>query len=134
MQNLVTIITDEHYVMIVFFDECETNLVGCVYLYHKAEFKTAYLGMLTVRSDAQSRGYGTFILLVAETYAINNWDVQYTELMVLSHENHLKAYYGRRGYIDTGRIVSNPMYDVNPHIPKESNRKLCVLKKCVNKS
>ena len=52
--------------------------------------------------DFQSRGYGKFILSVAENYAVNIWDVEYAELNVMIQRPELMSYYNRRGYIDTG--------------------------------
>jgi ribosomal protein S18 acetylase RimI-like enzyme len=59
--------------------------------------------MFAVRPDLQARGYGKFILSVAENYAISNWNVEYIELGVLIQRPELVSYYNRRGYIDTGR-------------------------------
>jgi N-acetylglutamate synthase-like GNAT family acetyltransferase len=72
IEHLVNMVTDDNAIFLVFFGQIETNLIGCVYLKHKAALKSAYLGMLAVRPDLQARGYGKFIMSTAETYAVNN--------------------------------------------------------------
>src|ERR1700722_839243 len=91
------------YVILIFFGEVDQILKGCINLQHQTETKTAYLGMFAVRPDLQARGYGKFILSVAENYAISNWNVAYIEMGVLIQRPELVSYYNRRGYIDTGR-------------------------------
>jgi GNAT superfamily N-acetyltransferase len=131
---LADIINDSTGVFLVFFDPIEKFLVGGVYLQHKSAAKSAYLGMLTVRPDLQTRGYGKFIMLVAENYAVDNWNVEFMEMTVIIHRSELIAYYNRRGYINTGRREPFPMHDIKYGIPKRQDLEFYVLQKSLKKT
>ncbi|CAF1302340.1 unnamed protein product [Rotaria sordida] len=66
--------------------------------------------MLTVRPDLQTRGYGKFILSMAENYAVNKWNIDDIDMTVLIQRPELIEYYKRRGYIDTGQREPYPMH------------------------
>ena len=101
-ESVLDMITTDKYVFLVFFGEDDHILKGCIRLLHKPESMTACLSTFAVRPDLQARGYGKFILSVAENYAVNTWNAEYVELNVLIQKPELVAYYTRRGYIDTG--------------------------------
>lgn len=129
VEMLNDIINDETSVILVFFDPIEKFLVGSAQLQHKPTTKSAYFGLLTVRPDLQARGYGKFIMSVAENYAVNNWNVEYIEMTVIIHRDELIAYYNRRGYVNTGRREPFPLDDVRCGIPKRRDLEFFVLKK-----
>jgi GNAT superfamily N-acetyltransferase len=101
-EKVLDMITGDKYVCLVFFGESDKILKGCIHLVHKRESKMACLGTFAVRPDFQGRGYGKFILSVAENYAVNNWNVEYIELNVMIQRSELGGFYNRRGYIDNG--------------------------------
>jgi GNAT superfamily N-acetyltransferase len=114
-------------IILVFFGATDKVLKGCVYLRDKSEIKTAYLGMLTVRPDLQGKGYGDFILSVAEKYAFNNWNVEYAELTVVLQRTELVAYYTRRDYVDTGEREVFPTTKFGH--PKRKDLAFCTMRK-----
>ncbi|CAF1047767.1 unnamed protein product [Rotaria sp. Silwood1] len=85
--------------------------------------------MLTVRPDLQTRGYGKFIISVAENFARHHWHAQLIEMSVLARRTELIAYYIRRGYNDTGRRQPYSMNDVRFGIPKKNDLEICILAK-----
>ncbi|CAF3258258.1 unnamed protein product [Rotaria socialis] len=129
--KLIDIINDKINVILLFFEESENVLVGCVHLRHEPVERSASLGMLTVRPDLQGRGYGKFILSIAENYVRDTWDVAFVKMAAIMQRPELVAYYNRRGYIDTGRREPFPKGDERSGIPKVQDLEFCILKKCV---
>ncbi|CAF3361085.1 unnamed protein product [Rotaria sp. Silwood2] len=131
---LFDMINSDTHVFLVFFGEDDQILKGCIDLQHKPEVKTAYIGMFAVRPDLKTRGYGKFILSIAKNYAMNNWNVQYIELSVITQLPELVSYYERRGYIDTGRRQPYPAQAIKPEATLRDDLELCFLKKCLTKN
>lgn len=132
--TMINMINNGTHVFLVFFGEHDQILKGCISLQNKPEIKTAYVGMFAVRSDLQTRGYGKFILSVAENYAMNNWNVQYMEMSVIAQLPKLISYYERRGYVNTGRRLPFPKNVVQPKANLQDVLELCVLSKCLTKN
>ena len=129
---LSTMINSGKYKFLAFFDKTDLTLKGCVYLQHKPETKTAYLGMLSVRPDVQGKGYGKFILSTAEKYAVSDWNVDYIEMRVFVQRSELLAYYFRRGYNVTDlREPFLPNEDA--HLIRD-DLEFCTLRKCMKTS
>jgi len=128
--TLRSIINSDESLILVFFDEIEKMLIGCVHLQHKSEIKTAYLGMLTVRPDLQTKGYGKFILFTGERYATTKWNIDYIELTVIIQRTELIDFYNRRGYIDTGQRL--PFPSTQFHHPKRDDLELCIMRKFIS--
>ena len=63
---------------------------------------TAYFGMLAVRPSLQGGGYGRAILAEAEHRARVELGASRLEMTVIRQRETLIAWYGRRGYRDTG--------------------------------
>jgi len=127
--GLQNIINTTKSIILVFFDKTEQILIGCVYLKPKLEIQTAHLGMLVVRPDFQTKGYGKFIMSVAEKYARNEWNVDYIELTAIVQRTELIGYYTRRGYIDTGQ--RKPFHGSASSFPKRDDLELCTMRKSV---
>jgi ribosomal protein S18 acetylase RimI-like enzyme len=134
VQMLMNIINDHTNIILVFFDLTEKTLVGCVRLEHRPALKIAYLGMLTVGPNLQRKGYGKFIMSVAENYAVKEWNVENIELNVLVQRPELVAYYNRRGFVDTGRRRQFPMHGTSGRIPKRNDLEFCIMEKYVKKT
>lgn len=82
---------------------CESEgLVACVLL-SLAGPGVGEIGLLAVRPDRQSSGLGRRLLAAAEKELVARWQVRDAELTVLSPRPELEAWYGRRGYLPTGR-------------------------------
>ncbi|CAF1442199.1 unnamed protein product [Rotaria sp. Silwood1] len=144
--TLIQMITSDGSVILLFFDRDTKVLIGCVMLqdttkatnthlgcciplHQNTEVKKVLLSMLTVRPDLQTRGYGKFIISVAENFARHHWHAQLIEMSVLAHRTELIAYYIRRGYNDTGRRQPYSMNDVRFGIPKKNDLEICILAK-----
>ncbi|CAF3838584.1 unnamed protein product [Rotaria sordida] len=106
-----------------------THIGCCIPLQHDTEVKKTHLGMLTVRPDLQTRGYGKFIISVAENFARPHWHAELIEMSVLIQRTELVAYYIRRGYIDTGRRQPFSPDDSRFGIAKKNDLELCILAK-----
>jgi ribosomal protein S18 acetylase RimI-like enzyme len=114
-------------IILVVFNKSDEFLIGCVYLQHKSDIKTAYLGMLTVRPDLQGRGYGKLILSLAENYARDQWNVDYIEITVVLQRTELLEFYSRRGYYETGTRQPFPPDEFGR--PKRNDLQFCTLQK-----
>ena len=129
---LLNLINNVDNVFLVFFGTDDQILKGCVLLSHKSECKTARIGLLSVRPDLQARGFGNYILSTAERYAIDSWNVEWIELVVIVQRPELISYYSRRGFIDTGtrqRFV--PVLSL-PGCTVRDDLELCTMRKKVN--
>jgi len=131
--NVLNMITDHNTIFLIFFGETDQVLKGCISLTNKSELKSAYLGMFAVRPDLQARGYGKFILSIAENYAIRNWNVDYIKLRVVIQRPELIAFYVRRGYIDTGFKEPFPIQEVKTATLLRFDLQLVTMSKCVRK-
>jgi ribosomal protein S18 acetylase RimI-like enzyme len=132
VDDLQKIINATKSIILIFFDQTKQILIGCIHLQDKSEIKTAYLGMLAVRPDLQTRGYGKFILSVAEKYSISKWNVDYTELKVIIQRTELIDYYNRRGYTEVGQ--HQPFQPSAFGYPKRDDLELCTMRKFVKMS
>lgn len=129
VEILTDMINDSSNVIFMFFDWNTNDLVGCVRLENIPERKTAYLGMLSVSPTLQNRGYGKFILSIAENYAANNWNVESIEITVIDLRTELLDFYQRRGYVDSGQREPFPFDDPKFGIAKRRDFQFYVLRK-----
>lgn len=84
------------------------TLVGSVQLTRLSP-TAAYLGMLTVAPGRQGGGLGKWIMNAAEEEARRCFGAETMELSVVSQRSELIAYYGRRGYRETGELKPFPI-------------------------
>lgn len=133
-KKVLDMIADDKNVFLVFFGETDHILKGCIDLLHKPESKTACLNTFAVRPDLQGRGYGKFILSVAENYAISNWNIEYIELKVMIQRPELVAYYNRRGYIDTGHHETFSIEQLKSAGALRYDLERCTINKCVKQN
>ncbi len=127
--TLRNIINSNESVVLIFFDEIKQILIGCVHLQHKSEMKMAYLGMLSVRPDLQTRGYGKFILSTGEKYAQDQWNIDFIEITVVIQRTELIDFYNRRGYNDTGQRLPFPSTQFGH--PKRDDLQFCFMRKSI---
>jgi ribosomal protein S18 acetylase RimI-like enzyme len=102
----------------------EGAIVGCVYLQITRE--RLYLGMLTVSPGLQTNGIGRQLLHEAEVLA-HKLFCNTIFMTVITTREELIAWYERRGYHNTGKIVPFPT-DTKFGIPNQEI-KLVVLEK-----
>lgn len=96
--------------------EDEGRLVGAVHLADEDD-GSLYFGMLTVRPDTQASGVGKALLAEIGQVAHRQgaWRIRMT---VIHLRTELMAYYERRGFARTGRVVPFPMHDPKYGEPK----------------
>lgn len=80
-------------------------LLGCVHLQRGAVPGECEVGMLSVRVAEQANGVGRALLAAAESYARDAMGLRVLVLHVISVRAELLAWYERRGYQRTGRLV-----------------------------
>ncbi len=89
--------------------DSKDNLLGCVHL-EKRSITNCYLGMLTVNPTGQSQGVGRALLTRAEKFAKEVYGSSKMEMTVITLRHELMAWYERRGYRRTGKIVPFPVH------------------------
>jgi len=82
------------------------ELIASVHLERHEE--GAYLGMLAVRPGWQSQGIGKALMLAAERKAATDFGAQKMLMTVINLRYELLDFYGRRGYVRTGRVRPFP--------------------------
>jgi N-acetylglutamate synthase-like GNAT family acetyltransferase len=83
----------------------EKEILGFVSLEKKSD--SVYLGLLTVSPDAQASGIGRQLLEFAESHA-RDLHKPAIVITVINIRTELVAWYGRRGYLPTGKIEFFP--------------------------
>jgi len=68
----------------------------------------AYLGMLAVSPGLQGQGVGKRLMAAAEARAAREWGALKMLMTVIHLRHELIAFYGRRGYVKTGRVRPFP--------------------------
>jgi ribosomal protein S18 acetylase RimI-like enzyme len=68
----------------------------------------AWLRMLAVDPRFHRRGYGAIVLRRAEVFVREKWDAGRLELNVVNTRVELRAWYGKHGFQETGRIMEFP--------------------------
>lgn len=84
----------------------DEEIIGSVNLL-KTEDK-AYLGMFAVNPLLQGAGIGKQFMQAAETLVKQEWQSRAMWMTVITSRHELIAYYERRGYQRTGRLVPFP--------------------------
>jgi len=82
------------------------GVAGCVLVADRGD--RAYLGLLSVRPDAQAAGLGRALIAAAEAHAREVLRRDRIEMTVIRQRPELIAYYERRGYALTERTEPFP--------------------------
>ncbi len=107
--------------------EADGALIGCVQVAVRGE-GPGYLGMLSVRPDLQAHGLGKALIAGAEDEARRR-GARIMEMTVIGLRAELIAYYGRRGYRDTGRRAPFSLDDPRFGSPRRRDLEFVVLAK-----
>ncbi|RDG33443.1 GNAT family N-acetyltransferase [Streptomyces corynorhini] len=99
--------------------EQDGRLTACCQLEHRGE--AAYFGMFAVRPGAQGGGLGRRIIATAERMACESWCVREMQMTVLTAREDLIAWYERRGYRRTGKLLPFPYDDERFGIPRRAD-------------
>lgn len=95
--------------------ERDGGLVACCQLERRGP--NAYFGMFAVRPPLQGAGLGKEIIAQAERTARTEWGAREMHMTVISVREDLIAWYERRGYRRTGRMLPFPYGDERFGIP-----------------
>lgn len=80
------------------------RLLGCVHL-ELGQGGACLLGLLSVDPEEQAAGIGRELLAAAEAHARDRMGAALMAMNVVSVRPELLAWYERRGYVRTGRLV-----------------------------
>lgn len=106
-----------------------TELVACCHV--QRDFAgDGYFGMFAVRPAAQGGGIGRFALAEAER-RVAGWGATRMRMTVISAREDLIAWYGRRGYRDTGKREPFPYGDERYGLPKRPDLEFAELVKAL---
>jgi N-acetylglutamate synthase-like GNAT family acetyltransferase len=83
--------------------ERENELLGCVYVEPRdGDERRAYLGLLAVDPSCQQAGLGSVLMNAAEDYC-RGLSCRHMDIKIVNLRGELPAFYGKRGYVATGR-------------------------------
>jgi GNAT superfamily N-acetyltransferase len=112
----------------VIIAERDGDLVACSHIM-KISDDSVYFGLFAVRPEGQAQGVGKAMLAEAERRSVELWHASQLEMTVVHLRTELLAYYGRRGYSETGVVHDFPPHDERYGLPPAQELKLVVLAK-----
>jgi len=89
--------------------------------------KSAYIGFLAVDTKLQNQGLGKLMLQKAEEYALKTLGLRRFVMAVVADREELIAFYLRRGYKKTAKIIDYPT-NLNVGTPKKDLQVLYLAK------
>ena len=107
--------------------ERDGGLLACVHV--ADEHGAGYLGMFSVRPDAQGGGVGSALMREAERHVRDHLRLPTMRMTVIDVRDELIAYYERRGYARTGIKKPFPYGDPRFGIPRREDLRFEVLEK-----
>lgn len=128
--QLAAILADPANTMLVV--EAADAITGCVLVSCRGTH--AYLGLLSVRADAQASGLGRALLAAAEARGRDALGHDRIEMTAIRQRPELIAYYERRGYAMTGRTEPFPYGDAGFGLPRRNDLVLEVMQKLLRLS
>ncbi|MER5781697.1 GNAT family N-acetyltransferase [Streptomyces mobaraensis] len=99
--------------------EDSADPLACCHIEHRGDH--AYFGMFAVRPALQGAGLGRVMLAEAERVARAEWGVREMHMTVIRQREELIAWYERRGYRRTGKMVPFPYGDERFGIPRRED-------------
>jgi ribosomal protein S18 acetylase RimI-like enzyme len=102
------------------------EIVACIHV--EKEGDDSHLGMFAVNPEVQGGGVGKQMLASAEKYAHTHFAAKKIVMFVISVRRELIAFYERRGYRQSGVVMSYPLL-ANAGIPKHDGLQVIVLEK-----
>jgi GNAT superfamily N-acetyltransferase len=108
-------------------DEQGAVIACCVIQQRRAG--RSYFGTFAVRPGSQGSGVGKQVLAEAERVARDEWGCAVVEMTVIGQRQDLIAWYGRRGYVETGEMRPFPYGDERFGLPKREDLYFVVLAK-----
>jgi ribosomal protein S18 acetylase RimI-like enzyme len=129
-QGLAEIINDSKKHLLVVEEEGGKHPLGCIMVEQRAAAQ-AYIGLLAVDPDQQSRGIGAFLLRAAESFARDQLKATGAVMTVLAPRKELIAWYKRMGFEPTGEVIPFDPGDPDARIVAD-NLKLVVIAKAIS--
>lgn len=111
---------------IVVLAESNGALMACCHVQRRGS--RCYFGMFAVDPTRQGDGIGKWVMAYAEEQA-RNWGSAAMEMTVIRQRTDLIAFYGRRGYTDTGRRSPFPYGDSRFGLPRRHDLEFTLLEK-----
>jgi GNAT superfamily N-acetyltransferase len=105
------------------------DLSACCELRRPDDAGTARFGMFAVSPTRQGAGLGREVLAEAERTARDEWGAARLRMTVIAQRDDLIAWYGRRGYQDTGEHEPFPYGDDRYGRPRRDDLHFVVLEK-----
>ncbi len=102
-----------------------TDIVGSMHL--QLTQNVGYLGLFVVKPSLQRAGIGKQFMLAAERAAQSAWGIRKMTMTVITVRSELLAFYERRGYRRTGKLIPFPADD--QHVPKVTGLQMEYLEK-----
>lgn len=81
------------------------DLLGCVYV--EPRQTRAYLGLLSVNPNQQTRGTGSLLLSEAEDFC-RNQGCNFMDILIVNQRKELFGFYEKRGYVENGTTPFPP--------------------------
>jgi ribosomal protein S18 acetylase RimI-like enzyme len=88
----------------------ENKLIASVHLERRFG-QICYLGMFTVNPEIQAQGIGKNLLSNAEKFAREIYKSERMQMTVITERHELIAWYERRGYQRTGKLMPFPVHE-----------------------
>jgi ribosomal protein S18 acetylase RimI-like enzyme len=88
----------------------ENKLIASVHLERRFG-QICYLGMFTVNPEIQAQGIGKSLLSNAEKFAREIYKSERMQMTVITERHELIAWYERRGYRRTGKLMPFPVHE-----------------------
>lgn len=115
--GVLGVIADENSRLLVV--EIDGEAAACFQLEHRGAH--AYFGMFAVRPSMQGGGLGRTVMSEAERLARAEWGVDEMHMTVIRQRDELIAWYERRGYRRTGRMLPFPYGDERFGVPRRTD-------------
>jgi ribosomal protein S18 acetylase RimI-like enzyme len=114
-EGVLAVINDPQSLLLLAFSSSGTP-VACCQLEKQDDH--AYFGMFAVRPTLQGGGAGNAVLGEAERIAASEWGAREMHMTVISVRDDLIAWYERRGYRRTGKMLPFPYGDERFGLPR----------------
>ncbi len=103
-KELKDILEDEQKYLFVL--KCNQKICSCVCI--EKQNIHAYLGLLVVNPDMQTKGIGKKVLSLAEEFIVTALQLNIIEIVVIKQREELVSFYKRRGFKEINKIHAYP--------------------------
>jgi GNAT superfamily N-acetyltransferase len=111
--------------LLVFERDCA--MLACANIENRNTY--GYIGLVSVQPQQQAQGLGRHVLAMSEAYCRDTWQLLRVRMTVIPLRTELMAWYGRRGYTDTGETAAFPYGEPQFGVPVRDDLYFAVLEK-----